>query len=194
MIFYICIILLLLAIIGFDLYLLFKCDYSLGEVLGFMNIIAVIVGALIISLIGLALWGVSNAFMSNATEKETYKKETTYLTNVDLETLNGREFYIIFYPNGDYGYAELNENGSITPRIISGEIPIFEDEEVSPYLKSSTTTVTKTSTLNIGFLLPEWFMSADRYKQHTTSTTYEIHVPTKSVKYYLTPYEITEQK
>jgi hypothetical protein len=127
-----------------------------------------------ISSLSLILVGIIGTAQTN----HTTTTQKIYLQTVDNETLNGRQYYLIKNTENTYTYSIKNKDGSTTPKNTYNKQPIkiFENEEEKPYLER-TITQQKDNT----FWVP-WAIQQNHVEKQKT---YNFHIPTKSVRYYI---------
>lgn len=124
-------------------------------------------------------------------ETEISSDGKQYLQTLDMETLNGRESYLMKDEDDSvYTYAIKTENGGIEPRsVIEKEFIVFEDEEEKPYTQKMKTIETKTR--NAWWLVPFQIFGSHEQKI-TKKVVIEFHVPVKSITYYVDKEKVTK--
>lgn len=136
---------------------------------------------LIGGVINLFVTGILMLISVNIPQEYSMEKTKQYLSTVDGETLNGREYYLVRQNDlsgTSYLYVTVNKDGSLDPKTISSKIKIFEDEEEKPYVVK-----TEKSKKNVdnSWIVP--FDARGKYSNWSNSVL-EFHVPKKSTQYY----------
>lgn len=158
-----------------------KSDTGTSSIVGHITvsmITTLILTAVIGVILGFIMLVLSLTFMFPSSDNDKSSTVREELYSVDAETLNGREFFVI-NDNNQTLYITHDKNGATQAITVNTEdVTIYEDEEAEPYVSYRKNIPQEQ---DYTWYLP--FFKPIIGSETTTDT--ELHVPLKSIKYYV---------
>lgn len=142
----------------------------------FFGLSSLLVTLIMFMIISIPVFDVRDT-QSKVTTQELYPVDSQY-------NLTSRDYFITVNHEGEYTYVIHGKDDSTQPQTVAlKDITIFEDEEVSPYVKQTTQRETWE---DMSWYMPTFVISAGMGTSASSpeNSKIEIHIPAKSVKYY----------